>query len=65
MNHNIGDLVYVRVNEGRGVSLVELISRHDEESWDVNLSPRTIPQALGVIHEDDILDYDPYTEEME
>lgn len=62
MNHNIGDLVYVRINVGRGITLAKLVSRHDPEHWDCDLYPNTSGERLIVVGDEDVLNYDPYEE---
>ena len=59
--HSIGDLVYALVNGGRGTMLVRLLSRHDEDSCDVNLYPGS-GFKLVVVAEGDLLAYNPYDE---
>lgn len=59
---HIGQLVYARVNEGRGVKVVRLVSRHDPDYWDVDPYPDTDADVLWLVREDDLLTYDPYGE---
>lgn len=58
----IGDLVYVYINNHRGISLGKLVSHHDETSWDVDLNAYSFGEdaITTVVPETDILDFDPY-----
>lgn len=64
---SLGQLVWARINAGRGLKLVQLLSRHDPESWDCDLYPGTtsFPQHPVVIPEDNLLHYNPDDEPQE